>query len=204
MHVEDIKISRLHLHIDGGKSTVGDGAADSTSKGESGVKLEPRELGSSRCSRSFHLGSNRSAGRHYDGICVLHTGEKDEEKKIKRDGRKRGEWGRKSKRQWEGLAVWDGKKLKRKRWREEDLKGMAEPWLALTAPNPKTFRVQCGSRPASRLATAKLRSSGQPRTCGNLKPSGTRLSCIKSSCYIIVIAASTIKILLSLNSTGFV
>jgi hypothetical protein len=65
---------------------VGDGAADSTGKGESGVKLEPRELGSSRCSRSFHLGSNRSAGGHYDGICVLHTGEKDEEKKIKRDG----------------------------------------------------------------------------------------------------------------------
>lgn len=35
---------RMRLHIDGGKTTVGDGTADGTSKGESGVEVETAQL----------------------------------------------------------------------------------------------------------------------------------------------------------------
>lgn len=51
--------------IDRGESTVGDGAADSTSEGESGVELKPRE--GSRGGRSVDLRS--SVGGHYYGLC---------------------------------------------------------------------------------------------------------------------------------------
>lgn len=34
-----------HLHIDGGESTVGDGAADGTGEGKTGVELEAAVLG---------------------------------------------------------------------------------------------------------------------------------------------------------------
>lgn len=57
--------SDCNLHIDRSESTVGDGAADSTSEGESGVELEPRE--GSRGGRSVDLRS--SSGGHYYGLC---------------------------------------------------------------------------------------------------------------------------------------
>jgi hypothetical protein len=49
------KRNESDLHIDGSESTVGDGAADSTSEGESGVELKPRELGSRGSSGSIDL-----------------------------------------------------------------------------------------------------------------------------------------------------
>lgn len=51
----------VDLHIDGGQGTVGDGAADGTSKGKSGVESQAGEL-----LRSGGGGVDLS-GRHYCG-----------------------------------------------------------------------------------------------------------------------------------------
>lgn len=51
----------INVHIDGGESAVGDGAADGTGKGESGVELEARELGG---------GSDLSGGVGLAGHCI--------------------------------------------------------------------------------------------------------------------------------------
>lgn len=62
------------LHIDGGKTTVGDGTADGTSKGESGVEVKARQLcwavGSGllldgiKLDRAGRGGRGGSSGRH--------------------------------------------------------------------------------------------------------------------------------------------
>lgn len=57
--------SQGDLHIDGSESTVGDGTADSTSEGESGVELKTAELGGGcdgLLGHSIHLGA-ASRGR---------------------------------------------------------------------------------------------------------------------------------------------
>jgi hypothetical protein len=60
-HATDICCSE-NLHIDWGKGTVGDGAADSASQGESGVE---RDTGQLLCRRSC------SDGGHCEGCDVL-------------------------------------------------------------------------------------------------------------------------------------
>lgn len=58
---EGIENGFENLHIDGGESTVGDGAADSTGNGESGVKGSAAEL---LGSLSLDDGSNWGGSGH--------------------------------------------------------------------------------------------------------------------------------------------
>jgi hypothetical protein len=52
-----------NLHIDWSESTVGDGAADGTGEGESGVESNSREL--------LRSGSDGSSGGHCEGYELM-------------------------------------------------------------------------------------------------------------------------------------
>ena len=71
----------INLHIDRGESTVGDGATDSTSQGESGVKVEASRV---LLGGSSGLRSGSGGGRHYGGFILGMNINKQKERSAKK------------------------------------------------------------------------------------------------------------------------